>query len=225
MSDLTVAIIQPGYLPWLGYFDQWARADLFVHYDDVQFTRKSWRTRNQILGPEGAEWLTVPVIHYGEARPINQVEVAAGDWAKRHMGVLRDRYRRAPFAAQYLDDLESMLVQPWKRLVDLDVSIARLLAAWLGIGVKECFASDLDIPVDLDTTARPLQICQKLGARRFIVGPTAKAYINPKAFQEAGIELVWHEYVPQETPSLSALHAVLNLGPAARGLIGSAGAR
>lgn len=219
-------------MPWLGYFDQWARADLFVHYDDVQFTRKSWRTRNQIKSAGGAEWLTVPVVHYGEARPINQVEIADSAWPSRHMALLRDRYRFAPHAAAYLGELEGVLVRTWPRLVELDVAIARLMAHWLGIETKDCFSSDLGIPLDLDTTLRPLQVCQALGATRFIVGPTAKAYINEGAFQEAGIALEWHAYPCPEYPQrhgafipyLSAIDAILNLGPAARDLVGDSAA-
>lgn len=226
--SLTVAITQPGYLPWLGYFDQMARADVFVHFDDVQFTRKSWRARNRIKGPDGPEWLSVPVVHYGEYRPINQVEIGIGDWPARHAGILRDRYRDAPFLLPYLIDFEAVLAAPWRKLVDLDVAVARLLADWLGIRANECFASDLNIPLDLDTTARPLQICQRLGATRFIVGPTAKAYINEAAFQEAGIALEWHAYKTPDYPQLhggefvpylSALDAVFNLGGHAAALI------
>ena len=60
-----IVILQPSYLPWLGYFDQMVRADTFVFLDDVQFTRRDWRNRNKIRTREGWTWLTVPVIQKG----------------------------------------------------------------------------------------------------------------------------------------------------------------
>ena len=62
MEPMRVAILQPSYLPWLGFFDQMHRSDQFVLFDDVQFTRRDWRNRNRIRVREGSAWLTVPVI-------------------------------------------------------------------------------------------------------------------------------------------------------------------
>ena len=60
----TVVILQPGYMPWLGFFDQLYRSDVFVYYDDVQFDKNGWRNRNRIKAPDGTpHWLTVPVLH------------------------------------------------------------------------------------------------------------------------------------------------------------------
>ncbi len=62
IDSMRVAILQPSYLPWLGFFDQMHRSDQFVLFDDVQFTRRDWRNRNRIRVREGSAWLTVPVI-------------------------------------------------------------------------------------------------------------------------------------------------------------------
>ena len=57
----TVAILQPGFLPWLGFFDQMRRADHFVYYDDVQFDKHGWRNRNRIKTANGVAWVTVQI--------------------------------------------------------------------------------------------------------------------------------------------------------------------
>lgn len=57
----TVVVLQPSYLPWLGFFDQMRRSDVFVYYDDVQFDKHGWRNRNRIKSPTGPVWLTVPI--------------------------------------------------------------------------------------------------------------------------------------------------------------------
>ena len=76
----TCVVLQPGYMPWLGYFEQMARADEFVHLDDVQFDKHGWRNRNRIKGPQGPQWLTVPVRVHGRNAPlIRDVEAWRAD--------------------------------------------------------------------------------------------------------------------------------------------------
>ena len=90
----TLVVLQPGYLPWLGFFDQMRRADIFVYYDDVQFDKHGWRNRNRIKSPEGPYWLTVPVLHHGKGQPlINDTLIdARSRWARKHVGTLRQYY-------------------------------------------------------------------------------------------------------------------------------------
>ena len=59
---MRITILQPSYLPWLGYFEQMSRSDKFVLLDDVQYTRRDWRNRNRVRVKKGWAWLTVPVL-------------------------------------------------------------------------------------------------------------------------------------------------------------------
>src|SRR5262249_59401707 len=97
-APCTVVVLQPGYLPWLGFFDQMRRSDVFVHYDDVQFDKHGWRNRNRIKSPTGEpHWLTVPVRHSGLGTPpILDVEIdRRSPWARKHVGPLRQFYGAA----------------------------------------------------------------------------------------------------------------------------------
>lgn len=228
---LTIAIVQPAYLPWLGYFDQMAQADVFVHYDDVQLSRKSWHARNRVKTAAGEDWLSVPVRHTG-GHPvlISEAEIDREvAWPKRHLGVIQQAYRKAPYFNEVYPWFADLLAFPWPSLRQLNIQMAMALSTWLGVKAPDMvLSSSLGIAADLDTTARPLQICQAVGATRFLVGPTAKAYINAGAFEDAGIELAWHEYEPPVYPQLwgdfiprlSALDALMMLGPGARKLVG-----
>src|SRR5262245_47797799 len=131
----TLAVLQPGYLPWLGFFDQMRRADVFVYYDDVQYDKHGWRNRNRIKSPAGPLWLTVPVRHAGLGKPkILDIEIEpSASWVRKHVGSLRQYYGHAPFVDRYLPALEALLQQPWTRLVDLDLAVAATLADWLMI--------------------------------------------------------------------------------------------
>ena len=115
----TVVILQPGYLPWLGFFDQMRRADVFVHYDDVQFDKHGWRNRNRVKGPWAEpHWLTVPVRHRGWPN-LQDVEIDnRGPWARKHVATLAHFYASAPFLDRYLPELAELLERRWERLVD-----------------------------------------------------------------------------------------------------------
>lgn len=108
----TAVVLQPGYLPWLGFFDQMRRADVFVYYDDVQFDKNGWRNRNRVKSTDGRPcWLTVPVRHRGEGRPaINRIGIdRRAPWARKHVGTLRQHYSAAPHRESYLSELERTL--------------------------------------------------------------------------------------------------------------------
>lgn len=79
----SVAILQSNYLPWKGYFDIIHSVDLFVFYDDVQYTRRDWRNRNRIKTSRGADWLTVPTDGDQQKR-ICDVQLPDPRWQSKH---------------------------------------------------------------------------------------------------------------------------------------------
>src|SRR3990172_3654025 len=93
----TVAISQPTYLPWPGYFCLIKHADAYVLLDHVQFEKNSWQSRNRIKGPKGPMWLTVPTHHNG-LKAIKEIEIDNTQaWAKKHLLALKTCYCKAPY--------------------------------------------------------------------------------------------------------------------------------
>src|SRR5512138_3765411 len=217
----TLVILQPGYLPWLGFFDQMRRADVFVYYDDVQYDTHGWRNRNRIKTQRGPLWLTVPVRHSGLSKPrILDVAIdARTNWAKKHVASLRQAYAAAPFVKQYVTALEEVLMTPWERLVDLDLTVAGLLAEWLGARPRIECASTLGIGGD--QTERLVNICRHFGATSYLTGSAARGYLNVTLFENNGIAVDWQDFThpvyPQLhgefVPYLSAIDLILNCGP------------
>src|SRR5579859_970571 len=99
----TIGILQPGYLPWLGFFEQVYRSQLFVIYDDVQYDKHSWRNRNRIKTAQGPQWLTVPVLISGKNRPlVKNVEIDnSSNWRVKHRTSIRQNYSKAAYFEQY----------------------------------------------------------------------------------------------------------------------------
>jgi hypothetical protein len=200
----TLAVLQPSYLPWLGYFDQMNRVDDFVFYDDVQFDKHGWRNRNRVKGPTGEPvWLTVPVLHKGLGfQPINEIRINNDtQWGRKQVATLRQSYARAPYLDRYLPQLETLLMQKWDRLVDLDLAMTRQLAAWLGIDCTMTCSSELGITGE--RSERLLLICQRFGATRYLSGNAAQVYLDVDLFSRNGIEVSWQNY---EHPVYPQLH-------------------
>ena len=219
-SGPTLVVLQPGYLPWLGFFDQLHRADIFVYYDDVQYDTHGWRNRNRIKTQSGPVWLTVPVLHSGRGSPrILDVDIDnRRPWAKKHLESIRQAYARAPFLPQYLPALEELLHRRWEQLVELDMACVGLMADWFGLRRRVERSSTLGISGE--RSERLLAFCRHFGASTYVSGDAARAYLDVDLFAQHGIAVEWQDYqhpVYQQlhgdfVSHMSALDLLLNHG-------------
>ena len=219
-DGLTVVVLQPGYLPWLGFFDQLRRSDVFIYYDDVQYDTHGWRNRNRIKTQQGPQWLTVPVRHGGLGyQRIIDVEIdARTPWTRKHLASIRQAYARAPFLTRYMPAVEDVLSEPWRLLVDLDVALVRLMAESFGLRRRVERSSALGI--EGERSERLVRICQHFGATKYVSGSAAKEYLDTGMFARHDIAVEWQDFAhpvyPQLhgdfIPYLSALDLLLNCG-------------
>ncbi len=200
---MRLAVLQPSYLPWLGYFDQIDRVDVFVYYDDVQYDRNGWRNRNRVKGPNGPVWLTVPVKHTGRGlQRICDVEIdGQRNWAQKHLRSIAQFYAKAPYVNDYIPRLTELLGQTWTHLADLDIAINEAIIEWLGLGARVVRSSTLR--VEGDRNERLIHICRHFGAGHYLSGNAAKSYVDLEAFAASGISVEWQDY---EHPNYSQLH-------------------
>jgi len=217
-TQRSLCVLQPGYIPWLGFFDQMARSDIFVFYDDVQFDKNGWRNRNRVKSPQGPHWLTVPV-RGGLGQVILDVRIDdAQPWARKHLSTVRHFYGRAPHLPAYLPELEELLLRPWSHLVDLDLAVVALLCRWLGLE-RETYRSS-QLGVGGERSDRLLALCRHFGCDRYLSGDAARSYLDIAAFAEAGVEVEWQNYHHPVygqlhgafVPYLSTLDLILNHG-------------
>lgn len=226
---MIVAIHQPNYLPWLGYFYKIARADVFVLLDDVQFTKNGYQNRTQIKGAAGPVWLTQSVLQAGRGlQSTAMVEFDTRvDWRQKHMKSLTANYARAKFGkemlalcGEWLDGNDPGLASTNSRLI---ISAAKAL------GLETKFVSSSTIETDLKKGDRIADICRVLGASHYLSGRGAQAYQSEEQFQEHGIELIYTDFEKTPYPQLwgdfcgglSVIDALCNIGVAeTRKLIG-----
>lgn len=198
---MIVTIHQPDFLPWLGFFDRWARADLYVVLDDVQFIRRGWQHRDLIKTAQGPAWLTVPVCKKGRfAERIRDVETEDGPWRRKHLATLHAAYARAPYFKSIFPLLEEAYAKEHRRLLDLNLDLLRLAAAQLGISRPLALASDA--PQAESGSLRLVRLCQVHGADTYLTGQGSRNYLDEGAFRAAGVTVAWQDYVHPTYPQL-----------------------
>jgi hypothetical protein len=220
----TLVVLQPSYLPWLGFFDQVRRCDVFVFYDDVQFDKHGWRNRNRVKGGRGPVWLTVPVRAGGRmGQRIDEVEITdEARWARKHLQTLEQLYARSPYRNAYLPELTDLLQRRWERLVELDIALTHLMCDWLELERPMYRSSQLNVGGDRNT--RLLALCDRFGADNYLSGDSARAYLDIDLFAAHGVRVEWqafrHPRYPQLhgdfIPYLSAIDLLLNVGDRSR---------
>lgn len=218
---MRAVVLQPTYLPWMGYFGMIDTADIFVFYDDVQFSVQSWQQRNRIKSTTGDWiWLSVPVIrNFGQN--INEVQINnTSNWRKKHWTSIYQSYARAPYFKDYEEQLAKIYQQEWEYLCDLNICIIKKLCELLGIDMPKFIKSSELKDITGEKTDRLLLILRKIGADEYISGPGARDYIEAGKFKEKGRKLYWYEYqhpvYPQIRgefiPYLSAIDLLFNTG-------------
>lgn len=189
-----IAILQSNYIPWKGYFDMIAAVDEFILYDDMQYTRRDWRNRNQIKAPQGVQWLTVPVKVKGKYhQSIRETEIDGSDWAGAHWKALAQNYRRAPHFAEVAAIFEPLYLQrSHSHLSVLNRTLIEAVCHYLGISTR--ISNSWDYALLDGKTERLADICVQAGGTEYISGPAAKGYVEEQVFAEQGIKLSWFDY-------------------------------
>jgi hypothetical protein len=218
----TLAIHQPNYLPWIGYFDKMRTADVFVLLDDVQYPRsRSVANRNTIRTAQGELLLTVPVSKpKGSEGKAGYREVAFADegWRRKHLRTIEQAYRRAPHFERLFPALEGIITEG-RSFCDLNVALIRWMAGELSIKTPTPLMSELR-----DDFGRSnemiVELCRATSAEVYLSGTGAGAYNDPDRLAAEGIELRYQDFhhptYPQLgegfLPNLSALDMLLNCG-------------
>ena len=191
---MKVAVLQSNYIPWKGYFDIIHDAELFVFFDDLQYTKNDWRNRNKIKTSNGTLWLTLPV-GTDQHRLVEEVLLPKDPAVlKRHFAQIKSQYSRAPFYKKYLPFLEHVyLEKKWEKLIDLDRYLIMEISREF-LGIKTRFTDSHSFTSTGVKHERLLTMLQSAGATTYISGPAAKDYIITEDYEKAGIELVWKDY-------------------------------
>ena len=191
---MIVAVHQPAFLPWLGYLDKMAKADVFVVLDDLPFDPHDFQHRNRLKLSDGAAWLTVPLESGKGVQRINEKSIDNSyDWQLQMWRALEIHYQHAPHFLPYADELFDVFSRPWSSLVELDLQMMMLARRWLGITTPLLRSSKIGLHGTM--TDRLIDLCQKLGARAYLSGMGhSLKYLDTERMGRAGLGVIWQHF-------------------------------
>jgi hypothetical protein len=220
---MTVSILQSNYIPWKGYFDIIAKSDVFVIYDEVQYTKNDWRNRNLIKTQNGLQWLTIAVKQDSLDQKICDTQVFKTNWTQKHMNTLQTNYAKASYFKDYMEIVSKIYENTSNSLSEINLQFIKTICRILEIETKIIDSRTLKLKGDKQE--RLIKVCKILGADRYLSGPAAKSYIDEKVYKENKIELEWMDYsnykeynqlYPPFEHGVSVLDLIFNEGPNAR---------
>lgn len=218
-----IAVIQSNYIPWKGYFDIINDVDIFIFYDDVQFTKNTWRNRNKIKSVNGTNWISIPV-GSDLKRLICEVVMTDCKWQEKHWKTIEQFYNKTPFYDLYKDFFkEFYLNKIWTSLSELNQQMIKGISKDI-LGISTKFEDSRSYNVQGHKMDRLIDLLKKAGADIYVSGPAAENYMNDDLLETNGIKLIYKDYsgypeYPQLYPpfmhDVSILDLLFNVGPEA----------
>jgi len=217
---VIVAIHQPNYIPWAGFFHKVLKTDAMVLLDNVQYVDKSWSNRNWIKTPNGPLLLSVPVRLPRYDMPFKDVQIDSANptWGRKHWRTLTQAYLKAPFFRDFSSFLEEAYSTRWNLLIDFNIALIGWTLRCLGAESRLLRASQMQL--EGSSNELLINICKYVGADEFLSGSGCFDYIRPEMFRESGIEIYFQDFQcpiyaqlhGPFVPNLSILDMLFNVG-------------
>jgi hypothetical protein len=187
-------ITQSNYIPWKGYFDSIRHVDVFVVYDDMQYTKRDWRNRNVIKSPQGLKWLSIPVEVKGKYfQKIKDTKIADKNWNLSHWDIIKQNYKNAKCYNETAEWLEPLYKNcDFEFLTDVNLHFINEINHRLGIQTEIKFSSEFELAEE--KTQRLVNICKNLNVTDYYSGPAAEAYMELKKFELQNINVHYWDY-------------------------------
>lgn len=227
---MIVSIMQPAYLPWLGYFDRIARSDISIALDTVMLERSSktrFTNRNKIRAGDSWCWLTAPVKTAGLGQPvINAVALDTEQkWQSKHLNTLLQSYAKAPHFSSHKSWFTEFYGKPHTMLAPMLRESTEYLLDELGIDTEVLYSSEM--AVEGRKSELILSLCEAVGATTYLSGPFGRDYLDAAGFDEAGVALEFHDYEHPAyyqfhggfEPYMSVVDLIFNCGKDALGIL------
>ena len=201
---MIVAIHQPNYLPWIGYFHKMKKADVFIILDNAQLPGKGLPNRNYIKGKDGKKvLLTVPL---KKTKGVNSTYIESipdysKPWQREHLNKIKDAYLKAPYFENRFELIESVVLQKHENLSNLSTVFIKAVCNLLEIKTQLILASSL-IDRQLQKNERNIDLCLQMGGSSYLSGQGAKIYNDENLFAQRQLNIIYQNF---ESPVYSQL--------------------
>ncbi len=208
------------YFPWYGLIEQVKLSETFVYYDDVQFAR-GFFNRVQVKMEAGMRWMTVPLLELRRGQLINEVRIDNSvNWKRSHRDLLRQAYRKAPFADEMVELVDEVFSHNYQYLGELSIATTASLIKYFGLDSSRKFLKSSETNVLGNGSSRLIDLCIHLGKNSYLTGHGAKNYLDHASFEAKGLTVDYIDYglTPYTqlhgtfTPHVTALDLIANCG-------------
>ena len=219
----TVVISQSMYFPWCGLLNQVSLCDVFIHYDDVQFTR-GFYNRVQIKTERGVKWISVPLVKHHRGHLIDECIIDySQNWVHQHREALRHSYSKAPYFHLMMDVFDSVTDLKPITLGQLGRSSIRALTTAFKLD-QPTFLQSSDIEVSGKSSQRLCDITSNVAGNIYLTGLGALSYLDENTFLEKSISVMcmqyrfapWKQFYGRFTPYVTALDCLAHCGPSSQ---------
>jgi hypothetical protein len=221
---MIITIHQPEHLPWLGFFNKIAKAELFVILDNVQFEKNYFQNRNKIIGTNGVQWINIPISTKGHMNgniATTEISLASGNanWKEKYLRTVTQSYKKYPYYEEVFSILENAIMIDTPFFCDINIAIIKGFCEKLDIHPQYLRSSELK--VDGLKSSLILDICKAVNADIYIAGPSGRDYLDMDSFRENNIIVKFNDFIHPDYPQrkskefishLSALDLFMNCG-------------
>ena len=217
--EKKVAIMQPYFLPYIGYFHLINSVDEFVIYDNIQYTKKGWINRNRILVNGGDKIITLPIKKDSDYLDVSD-RYLADSWEqdrKKLLNIIKQNYQKAPHFSDIYSIIQDCIMVPEINLFKFILNSLNKLNLYLDINTKITASSTLNIDHTLKSQSKVIAICKNLNASTYINAIGGQDLYNVQDFKNEGLDLKfvkspplnYKQYKNEFVPWLSVLDVVM----------------
>ena len=217
---MKVAIHQPQYFPYGGFFHKLSLSDIYVIMDNAQYDKR-FTNRNKIITAKEPIWISVPINKKQKFAANSEVEINNEmPWASLHWRRLQISYNNSQFFHLYKGYFEQLYGKHWDMLFELDFETLKQVISWLGLKVEIIRESELN--VRSKSSQRLADVSKAVGADTYVAGSGSRNYMDESVFRRDNITVEYQNYMPIQyhqhlstafVPNLSIIDVLANLGP------------
>ncbi|OEE19275.1 glycine transferase [Vibrio cyclitrophicus ZF205] len=190
---MKLAIMQPYFFPYLGYFSLVNQSDEIILFDTPQFMRKGWIERNRIGKLTGGSvYIKVPLVKSDLNTPIMGMRIDNNkDWRNKILSQLDIYKKKAPYYRQVRSLVERVIERDFNSIVKLNESALKLVCDYLNITTKISVFSELEMTIETPTASDEwaLNICQALGVNHYVNAPGGQSFFDATKYSDKGVSL------------------------------------
>jgi len=204
----SIAIHQPNFAPWIGYFHKINQVDEFVLLDDVQYVKQSPSSRNYIKDKKGEIFLLILPIKKKNTiqKKYNEIEIDYSQpWQRKHLNKIKDSYYKSPSFEEIYNFVELLYSIKHESLASLNIQFITETCKLLKLQTHLVLSSNISIENDKIKNDRNIAICKSLNATHYISGTGAKNYNNEELYKQNNLKLIYQNYKPIIYPQLNGI--------------------